>query len=323
MEKIRITVFADPACTWCWGSVPVLRALAYRYGEHIEISYVMGGMIEDILSYNNRRLSIGGDIALSNRNIHNHWIEASAVHGMPVKESVVQLFSENRRSTLPLNMAYIAACEYEKKHPDVMENASLRYLRALQEVTAVEGVHTNDDEGVVAVSSLVGFERREFSRIYKSDDVRRLYDNGKKLCRAYEVHSFPTFKICYRNEEMVVRGFTTYETLCRCISQLSYDSVHPICDGREHPTVYNVRNFIAEHGTAYPVEVATAFAMPRENGHTALNIESYMGLPDIIEELIKSNELAMAPKGNGFIFYTLRADDGYLRRRRREMAGIS
>ena len=53
MEKVRITVFADPTCTWCWGSVPILRALSYRYGGQLEISYVMGGMIEDIL-YNEK-----------------------------------------------------------------------------------------------------------------------------------------------------------------------------------------------------------------------------------------------------------------------------
>mgnify|MGYP003294161192 CR=1 FL=1 len=74
MDKMKITVFSDPVCTWCWGSVPVIRALAYRYGGQIEFDYVMSGMIEDISSYSNRRLSVGGDIALSNRNIHQHWL---------------------------------------------------------------------------------------------------------------------------------------------------------------------------------------------------------------------------------------------------------
>lgn len=323
MEKIRITVFADPACTWCWGSVPVLRALAFRYGEQVEISYVMGGMIEDILSYSNRRLSIGGDIALSNRNIHNHWIEASAVHGMPVKESAVQLFSEERRSTLPLNMAYIAACVYMDGNPGTRYDAPQRYLRALQEATLVEGLHTNDEDGAVAVSAVVGFDTQRFRNVYNGDEVKKIYAGGKELCAAYEVHSFPTFRIGYRNEEMVVRGFTTYETLCHCISQLSYENVQPLHDGRESPTIQNVRNFIAESGTAYPVEVATAFAMPRVNGHTALNVESYQGLPDIIDELIKSGEIAMAPKGNGFVFYTLKPEETYSQRRRREMVGLS
>lgn len=322
MEKVKIAVFADPACVWCWGSVPVLRALDFCYGEQIEISYVMGGMIEDVLSYNNRRLSIGGDIALSNRNIHNHWLEASAVHGMPVKESPVQLFSQERRSTLPLNLAYIAACEYVKEGPGAGNNAPRRYLRALQEMTVVEGVHTNDEEGVVAAAAVVGFDRQRFREVYNSENVKRIYAHGKEVCRTYEVHSFPTFRLSYRSEEMIVRGFTTFETLCRCISQLSYENVQPLQDGRRQPTLRNVRNFIAEYGAAYPVEIATAFAMPRIDGHTALNVESYTGLPDVVDELVRSGELAMAPKGNGFILYTLKAGETYSQQRRREMAGI-
>ena len=323
MEKVKITVFADPACTWCWGSVPILRALAFRYGEQLEISYVMGGMIEDILSYNNRRLSIGGDIALSNRNIHKHWVEASSVHGMPVTENGVTLFSENRRSTIPLDLAYIAACEYVDEYNFERNDAPRRFLRILQEMTAVEGLHTNDEENIVALSALVGFDGDGFRKVFNSTEVKRIYALGKELCNSYEVHSFPTFKLQYRAEEMLVRGFTTYETLCHCISQLSYESIKPICDGREQPTAVNLRNFIAEYGTAYPVEVATAFSLPRSGGHTALNVESYIGLPDIIDELVKAGELSMAPKGNGFIFYTHKGEETFSQARRAEMASIS
>lgn len=322
MEKVRITVFADPTCTWCWGSVPILRALAYRFGEQLEISYVMGGMIEDIHSYNNRRLSIGGDIAMSNRSIHNHWLEASAVHGMPVKESPVQLFSEDRRSTIPQNLAYIAACEYARRYKVEMYDAPRRYLRILQEMTAVEGMHTNDEGNIVALSALVGFDGEKFREIFNSGEVRRIYAEGKEMCNSYEVHSFPTFRLQYRNEEMMVRGFTTYDTLCHCISQLSYENVKPLSDGREQPTVVNVRNFIAENGTAYPVEIATAFSLSRAGGHTALNVESYAGLPDIVEELVKDDALTMAPKGNGFILYTQKGKETVSQERRRETVGM-
>ena len=323
MEKVKITVFADPVCTWCWGSVPILRALAFRYGEQLDISYVMGGMIEDILSYNNRRLSIGGDIALSNRNIYNHWIEASAVHGMPVTGHVPLLFSESRRSTIPLNMAYIAACEYARKYKKVRSDAPRRFLRILQEMTAVEGVHTNDEEKIVALSALVGFDEVKFRDIFNGSEVKRIYAAGKELCNSYEVHAFPTFRIEYRGEEMMVRGFTTYETLCHCISQLSYENVKPLSDGRELLTAVNVRNFIDEYGTAYPVEVATAFSLPRTGGHTALNVESYAGLPDIIEELVKENNLSLVPKGNGFILYTHKGNETFSQERRREVASMS
>lgn len=93
----------------------MIRALEYRLGDKVEFRYVMGCMIEDIATFSNRRLGIGGDIALSNRNMHKVWVEASAVHGMPVGEKGLRLFSEEHRSTAPQNIAYIAATVYEKR----------------------------------------------------------------------------------------------------------------------------------------------------------------------------------------------------------------
>ena len=47
---IEIIEFTDPVCTWCWGSEPVLRKLETRYGEQVKISYIMGGLVQDITS---------------------------------------------------------------------------------------------------------------------------------------------------------------------------------------------------------------------------------------------------------------------------------
>lgn len=69
------------------------------------------------------------------------------------------------------------------------------------------------------------------------------------------------------------------------------------------PTVHNVARFVEHYGSVYPVEVATAFCMQRVSGKSALNAESYVGLPDIIEELIAQGDVAMRPRGNGFILY--------------------
>lgn len=319
---MKISVFADPACTWCWGSVPVVRALRYRYGKQLEFEYVMGGMIEDIASYNNRRLSIGGDIALSNRNMHKHWLEASAIHGMPVSEAPVRLFTEEHRSTVPMNIAYIAAGLYVRSHKDVMDNAEQRFLRILQEMTLVDGAQTNDADNIVAMSALVGFNQQKYGELFSGAEAKRIYTANKELCNEYDVHSFPTYKLDYAGEEMMVRGFTTYETLVHCIVQLSYENIKPLDDGREVPTIANVRNFIEEYGAAYPVEIATAFSLDRTGGHTALNIESYEGLPDIVEEMIKSGDIAMAPKGNGFILYTLKRKQNASQIRGREYAGV-
>ena len=306
MSNMKITVFSDPVCTWCWGSVPVWRALAYHYGNRVELDYVMGGMIEDIRTYNNRRLSIGGDIAHSNRKIHDHWLDASAVHGMPVCEQGFHLFSQEHPSTIPQNLAFLAARVYEARYgSEVKPGAARHYLRRLQEATAVDAALTGDTDVLVDMSAVVGFVPEKFRTIYCGDVVKTLYDEGRVFCRSYEVTSFPCYLVTYRGEEMMLRGYSTFDVVRNCIEQLSFGNIKPIDDGRGEFTAANVLRFIDGYGSAYPVEIATAFGLARHNGHTALNVESYEGLPDMIDALVKAGEVATAPRGNGFICYTL------------------
>ena len=323
MNKVKITVFADPVCTWCWGSVPVVRALAYNYGNSLEFSYVMGGMIENITTFSNRRLSIGGDVAVSNRNIHRHWLDASAVHGMPVCESGFNLFSSEYLSTLPQNYAFIAACIYARKHSDTLPaNAHLRFLRRLQEATAVDAVLTNRIENILGVAATVGFNPDDFLKIYNSKEVQDVYHEGKALCAKYDVQSLPTFVLDYRGEEMVLRGYSAYTIICHGIDHLSFGNVKPQDDGRQMFTAENVKNFISVFGTAYPIEIATAFGLKRNSGHTAINVESYEGLSDVIDVLLEAGEIAMAPKGNGFFYYIIKDGETAAQQRSRHLAGV-
>lgn len=315
MKRMKITVFADPVCTWCWGSVPVIRALRYRYGEQLDINYVMGVMIDDITTFNDRRSAIGGDIALSNRNIHKAWLEASAVHGMPVCESGFPLFSEHRRSTLPQNRAFITACYYAKVSNGAVPSAVPQYyLRRIQEATAVDALITNDVDTLADMSAVVGFEPAYFKELYYSDAVDKLMKEERGHSRSYEVNSFPTYILEYGGEEMMLRGYSNYDTVRHCIAQLSYDKIVPLNDGRELFTAENVRRFMESYGGAYPVEIATAFSLARKAGHSALNTESYMGLAEMMDELLEADEVAMTPRGNGFMFYNVKAIRGITER---------
>ena len=303
MKNLKITVFADPVCTWCWGSAPVVRALEYRLGDKVEFRYVMGCMIEDITTFSNRRLGIGGDIALSNRNMHKAWVEASAVHGMPVGEKGLRLFSEEHRSTAPQNIAYIAATVYKHKASEKTP-CSIKFLRRLQEATAVDMALTCDVNVIADIAAVEGYEPERFKELMASREVRRLFDDDKALCKRYDVHTFPTYMIEYKGTEVMLRGFTSFDTIMQNIAHITYGKVALGNTEEFVPTVHNVARFIERYGSVYPVEVATAFCMQRVSGKSALNVESYVGMPDVIEELIAQGDVAMRPRGNGFILYS-------------------
>ena len=311
MKNMKITVFADPVCTWCWGSVPVLRALEFRLAGKVEIKYVMGCMIEDITKFNNRRLGIGGDIPLSNRNMMKAWGDASVVHGMPVCTKGFRLFSEEHRSTLSQNLAYIAATVYHHKVGGEALCAK-RFLRRLQEATAVDAALTGDINVIADVAATVGYEPARFKEIMESREVQRIYDEDKALCRRYDVQTLPTFLVEYRGVEMMLRGFTSFETLMQNISEMSYGKITLTHEECFLPTADNVERFIEHYRSVYPVEIATAFSLSRKGGKSALNIESYDKLPDIVEELAAAGKISVKPRGNGFMLYCNKAAESHV-----------
>lgn len=319
MKKVGITVFADPVCTWCWGSAPILRAIEYRLAEQVEIEYVMSGMIEDIRTFINRRLQIGGDIALSNRNMQKAWSEASVTHGMPVTEHNIRLFSEEHRSTYPQNMAYITAKLCCSDFVDSDISRANRFLRRLQEATAVDGLQTSHIDIISDIAAVEGYIPEEFKQTMNSDAVKKAFAADRERAGIYEVKSLPTILLEYEGREAILRGYTAFEQVMEEINRLTGGSVNG--KNRSHctATTDNVKQFVERYRSVYPVEIATAFGLKRKSGRSALNIESYEQLPDIIDELLKSREIAMTPAGNGFKIFDLKVKQGFSQERMHEL----
>ena len=325
MEKLRITVFADPVCTWCWGSVPVLRALECRLGKNVEIEYVMCGMIEDIRSFVNRRLQIGGDVALSNRNMMKAWLEASVVHGMPVEEHGFHLFSEKFPSTFPQNMAYVTAKLCCGDEDGDLARAN-RYLHRVQQATALEAMQTSRVEILADLAAVEGFDPEEFAQTMASDAAKKAFADDRERARLFDVKEYPTFLLEYSGRESILRGYTTYNAFVKEILALGGGDIpsrlfkHSSNETENHaPTIKNVKSFVQRYKSVYPVEIATAFALVRRSGRSAVNIESYEQLPDIVDELLKSGEIGMSPAGNSFKLFDLKEPANASRERMNEM----
>lgn len=329
MNRLKITIFADPVCTWCWGTSPITRALEYRYGDSIEFVYVMNVLVEDIHTYNNRRLEIGGNnVELSNRNLLKHWLDASQVHGMPVMEHGFHLFTETYRSTIPQCMAYITSKTLAPKKSDGQRDLRMahRLFRRIQEATAAEALQTTNPDVLTDLAAVEGYEPNLFRETMDSVKVQNTLEADKIICRHYGVQSTPSFLLEYNNQELLLQGFTTRETLERNIEQFTYGKVKPIethSDGSDRlvPDKKNIHAFITRYTSVYPVEIATAFALERRNGHTALNIESYATLPAVIDELVKAGEITITPHVNSFKIYSLREGRTETQQREHEYAG--
>lgn len=60
MNKLTITCYTDPVCTWCWGMEPILRKIELHYGRQIKFEHIMGGLVQDINHFYDSYNDIGG-----------------------------------------------------------------------------------------------------------------------------------------------------------------------------------------------------------------------------------------------------------------------
>ena len=320
MDKLKITIFADPVCTWCWGTAPVTRAIEQCYGDRVIMNYVMVKMVDDIRTFSERRLQIGGDdIPLSNRNMANAWLDASKIHGMPVETKGFRLFDEEHRSTAPQCTAYIAAEMFCEKRESGPQKAH-RYLRAVQQATAAEAVRTCLPATLADIAATVGIEPEYMRTAMESEEARLRLARGEQLAAHYEVQSTPSFLLEYKGKELLVQGYTPFEALGEAIAKLTGGSIKPEKQAAQETINEKVARYVARHGSVYPVEIATAFALGRRSGHTALNIESYEHLPDIIEQLLSEEKIAITPFANSFKIYSVGEERTLTQKREREYA---
>lgn len=246
---LEIIEFTDPVCTWCWASEPVLRALKARYSDQLDVSFIMGGLVKDIRDFEDIDHAIGGDPEASNKQIAEHWKEASKQHGMPVATDTLKLFSAEYPSSYPLNIAYKAA-EFED------QDLADRYLRRLREATAVEAKQTNKDEVLLALAKEVGLNTEKLLTHYIDGTAEAAFEMDLATTKAYKVTLLPTFIVRYKGKEMVMVNHQSIEDFEKAIQKLCNNEITPRVPTASSETILQ---FIKSYGRVVPLEIMMAF----------------------------------------------------------------
>jgi len=275
---IEIIEFTDPVCTWCWGSEPVLRKLETRFNEQVKISYIMGGLVQDITSFYDSYNDIGGDPDRSNINIAKHWVDASARHGMPVRSEGFKLFSREHPSTYPQNIAYKAA----QMQDQALAN---KFLRRIREASAAEARQTNIIEVLLELASEVGLDIARFLDDYSHGTAQQAFEQDLAITAKYGARGFPSFLLKYEDKEMVIRGYKRYEEFKALIKHLSGGEIQerPVSADEE-----TIMAFITRYGSVAPIEVKMTFDLSDND------------LTTVIDSLLNKQLVRKREAGNGY-----------------------
>ncbi len=275
---VEIIEFTDPVCTWCWGSEPVLRKLETKFGEQVKISFVMAGLVKDIMSFYDSYNDIGIDPVRSNTNIAKHWLEASERHGMPVQSEGFKLFSKQYPSTYPQNIAYKAAQIQDQMLAD-------RYLRRIREASAAEARLTSTTEVLVELAAEAGLDIARFLDDFSNGAAQKAFEEDLALTAQYQARGYPTFLIRCGEKETLLRGYKRYEEFKAVMELLTDGAIRERLVPASEETIMA---FIRTYGSVAPIEIKMAFDLTDAE------------LKSIVDSLLARQMIARREAGNGY-----------------------
>jgi len=275
---IEIVNYTDPYCTWCWGSEPIIRKIREVYTQQVHFRYVMGGLVEDIRKFSDSSAGIGGKYWY--KQVADHWLEASNSHNMPVDVKVYYDIKDEIFSTYPASIAFEAARLQS-------EEMSTLYLRRLREGAAAERMAIQSFEVQIELATDLGLDIEKFKADIQSGKANSLFQNDLLECQNKGVRGFPTYLIRNGDNEVLLRGYNSFQTFNKWLQELSNDPL-------ERKTLIGgssqIFDFISRYEKSAAIEVATVFDLDLQQAVKLLN-----GM--VTEGLILGKKA-----GNGFLY---------------------
>lgn len=265
-DKLIITNFTDPLCTWCWATEPVFRTLENYYNGAIEFRYIMGGLVENATEETNKEVAA-------------HWLEASKRHKMPVMVEGFHLFSSEYPSSYPQCIAYKAALLMDKPKAD-------RLLRRLREASAAEGLLTSHEDVIISLAEEVGLDIPQFTTHLHDGSAEQAFRGDLALTRSLQVSGFPAFLIKYNAQQVMVRGYNDFDTFVSVISSITYDKMTPV-----NPEISDEKllEFLRQHPRLAAEEIRMAY-----------NRVSLDDVDEWVERLEKEGKVEIIPAGTSY-----------------------
>lgn len=251
-DIVRITCFTDPMMGLSWEFEPTLRKLETHFAGCLRVEYAMGVLaprIEPFMTWEERALPPEERFERYNRRLAGIYKEEEPIAGMPINMEGFRLFSPERNSTLPLNLAFEAARVLDAARAE-------RFLYRLRYATVVECRPTTCEDEILRVAELTGYDGGRFQVELWGSQARSLLDADLDLKARAGVRGLPAFLVSCGDRAYVLHGLASFRAIAATIARLT--------DGRVQPQsaradVDAVRRLLAGHPLISPLEIQAAF----------------------------------------------------------------
>ena len=238
-KKARIIYYTDPICSHCWGLEPILKKLQIEYGEHFDIEYKMGGLLESWNNFNDSANSISEP-----QQVAPHWDEVGQITGMSIDGDI--WFEDPIQSSYPPSIAFKAV---QLQNPQ----KALQFLRRIREMVFLEKKNICKEDYLVQAAQQCDINVDRFKKDYHAPSTKNLFLQERNEGRQLGVHGFPSMIfVSDRNGGILLSGRRRYETYVSALS----DSLDEI--PAKQPCELTEIDLLKRYGYLATVEIAMA-----------------------------------------------------------------
>lgn len=255
MSTITVTHFTDPMMGLSWECEPMLRRVEARFGTQVAFRNAMGLLVRDVADFmtpEERALPEAEGPAQYNARLAQIYLQEEPLAGMPINMDGFSLFAPDRRTSLPLCLAYEAVTAARPR-------LAATFLYRLRFATMVECRPTTKLDELTRVVQLFGIEEQGFLAAYHSSAAQDHLYRDLAFKDRLGIFGLPAFVISCGEKAALLSGVPSYQQLERAIVQVSEDTAQPHAP---QATPEALRRLLAAHPLISLVEVAAAFGLP-------------------------------------------------------------
>lgn len=206
-DQIVITVFTDPMMGLSYESEPILDSLSERYGEQLQIRYVMSVLVRDVSDFMTpaeRALPSEEGIPLYCERLARIYRSEESIGGLPIHMDGFRLFDVEHRSSRPLCLAYKAA------QIAALENAD-NFLRNLRHATVLDCLPTTHEDVILAVAKESGIDTAAFQAAFRDGRADAALEQDLADTRRLGIRSLPCYLIRRGERTVLMQSFEVEE----------------------------------------------------------------------------------------------------------------
>jgi putative protein-disulfide isomerase len=210
-EEIFIAFFTDPLCAWSWAFEGEWKKIKEIVGEHLHVTYHMGGLIPDWKTFSDSVNSVTRPLQMG-----PVWMHVAEITNVKVNHGI--WMKDPPSSSYPACIAFKCA-ELQSKQ------AAELYLGMLREAVMMFGQNISKTEILLSLAAnpvleLVGFNRAKFKEDLFNGAGLEAFRNDLQLAQNHRITRFPSLVVRRKNRPTIlITGYKKAEELIRVIRE--------------------------------------------------------------------------------------------------------